>query len=242
MILKYCRTKSYYVSTKETWWTNENIWRVVTVIFGGVIEIMLVLGFTIGIIQPDGELTNNVTILVEITIGLVIAIVVYGLTKKEQKKTDNKIKSIQVKQAKDTYTSKSYELGQIIINLLLLLEKHVELRIEYDLIKNIPESQRTQDNIGPHISNLYTICNIYNRLIFDTAVLRREENVMRTLAMRRNLQIHYKNKDWEGLLEDLRSVMKTRNDIERCTQKIEDQMDDLERQYEESGRETQDEY
>ena len=230
------------VSAKETWWTNENIWRVVTVIFGGVLEIMLVLAFTIGIIQPDGELTNNVTILVEITIGLVIAVVVYGLTKKEQKKTDNKIKNIQVKQAKYIYSSKSDELGQIYINLVSLLRRHDELKIKYDLIENIPDSQRTRDNMEPHISSLSAICNVCNQLIRSTAVLHREENVLRTLGVHRNLQIFYNEKDWEGLLKDLRYVMKTRAVIEHWIRVIEGRRDNLEHQYKESIRETQDEY
>ena len=75
-------------------WSLNRIW----VLVGIIIGVASVIGVVLELVPYDQdskpELSNNITIIVEVAVGFIIAVIVYGLTKIEKKKTDNEIKNI----------------------------------------------------------------------------------------------------------------------------------------------------
>ena len=73
-------------------WTLNRIWLLVGITIGiaSVVGVVELVSYNQ---DSKSELSNNITIIVEVAVGFTIAVIVYGLTNIEKKKTDNEIKN-----------------------------------------------------------------------------------------------------------------------------------------------------
>ena len=181
------------------------------------------------------ELSNNITIIVEVAVGFVIAVIVYGLTKIEKKKTDNEIENI--RDITDRLEAVSYEIEKEQIvrnheNLQLLLLYNNRMSSVYNEIQNKPT--RNCENMKNSLSTLSALYRVHAKVVEHTPVLHSEMNIIgsSTPIIYDNLKNCGKNENWNKLLADLEYMIGLKQIIKEHAKKEQEKLDKLKSKYE----------
>ena len=222
-------------------WSLNKIWMCVAIIVGAsVIGVALEL-----VLYNQGskpELSNNITIIVEVAVGFIIAIFVYGLTKIEKKKTDNEIKNIRDITARLEAVSYKIEKEQIVRtyeNLRLLLFYNNQMSVLHNKIQN--KSSRNRETMKDATSKLKLYYKLHAKTVDHTPVLHSDMNILvsSTTATHDNLDIYWTKNDWNNILAELEKIIGLRQKIEEQAKKEKEKLDELKSEYE--GRSVQSE-
>ena len=183
-------------------WSLNRIW----VLVGIIIGVASVIGVVLELVPYDQdskpELSNNITIIVEVAVGFIIAVIVYGLTKIEKKKTDNEIKNIRDITARLEAVSYKIEKEQIVRNsenLQQLLLYNNKMSALHNEIQN--KHPKNHETMKDPLSRLKFYYRLHAKTVDHTPVLHMDVNIIgsSTAGMRDNLDIFWRNKNWRKL-------------------------------------------
>ena len=215
-------------------WSLNRIW----VLVGIIIGVASVIGVALELVPYNQgskpELSNNITIIVEVAVGFIIAVIVYGLTKIEKKKTDNEIKNIRDITARLEAVSYKIEKEQIVRNsesLQQLLYYNNKMSALHNEIHNKhPKNRGTMKDL---LSLLKLYYRLHAKTVDHTPVLHMDMKIIRspTTAMYDNLDIFWRNEDWIKLVTDLKDMMGLKQTIEEYAKKEKEKLDKLKSKY-----------
>ena len=168
------------------------------------------------------ELSNNTTIIVEIAVGVAIAVIVYRLTKIEKKRTDSEIKNIRDIVARleaVSYTIEEERICRTDKNLQQLLGYNEDMRTLYGEIQTI--SSKNRENMLPPLSNLKSCYMKHTNTVDRTPVLDADESITKSLTITRsgNLDIYWQHDDWSNIILELKYMVDLKQTLELYVEK-----------------------
>ena len=152
-------------------WTLNRIWLLVGITIGiaSVVGVVELVSYNQ---DSKSELSNNITIIVEVAVGFTIAVIVYGLTNIEKKKTDNEIKNIRDIAARLEAVSYKIEKEQIVRNL-----GNLQLLLQYNILMSVLHKKindthpKNQETMKEHLSHLKLYYKQHAKTVDHTPVL-----------------------------------------------------------------------
>ena len=178
------------------------------------------------------EFSNTTAIAVEIAVGLSIAVIVYGLTKIDQKEIDceiEKIRNATDKLEKLNYEIKRKEIIRNYDNLILLLSHNKGIEKIYCKIKK--DYGKDPSSLEPYKPELRGVYTLYIKTIDYTPLLHTDRDVIMTTLWIDNINAYF-SKDWESLLKNLEDVISVKSKLEGYALKEKTKLNELEKEYE----------
>lgn len=206
------------------------LWMHIVGIAVAVVVIIYILETT-EINQHIKELSNNATIIVEIAVGLTVAVIVYKYTKRDQDKTAetiNNIRQVTAVLEQASYRMEKEPIKKNYDQLLELLHQHERLAWIYEEIEKTPLAKRNKQNLHDSMGTIKEICDLHNQLVDHTPVLHNERNLMRVRIVHDDLDIWYTTNNWEPLLRNLQILMNMQDIIKRHANAEKEKLDKLE--------------
>ena len=212
-------------------WAPNNIRNTVSLI---ILATLAIVCLEVVFNQDTLELSNNTTIIVEIAVGVAIAVIVYRLTNKEKEKTDSTIKNIRDIAARleaVSYTIEEERICRTNKNLQQLLEYNEDMRTLYNEIQTI--SPKNRENMLAPLSNLKSCYMKHANTVDHTPVLDADESITRSLTLTRsdNLDIYWRHDDWNRIIRELKHMIDLKQTLELYVKKENEKCAKLDSKY-----------
>ena len=214
-------------------WTLNRIWLLVGITIGiaSVVGVVELVSYNQ---DSKSELSNNITIIVEVAVGFTIAVIVYGLTNIEKKKTDNEIKNIRDIAARLEAVSYKIEKEQIVRNL-----GNLQLLLQYNILMSVLHKKindthpKNQETMKEHLSHLKLYYKQHAKTVDHTPVLHTDEDITAssTTAMFENIDIYWQKEYWRKLVTDLEVMIGLKHIIEKYNKEEKEKFDKLKLKY-----------
>ena len=184
------------------------------------------------------EASNNVTVIVEIGIGVLIGWVFHNISKKEKKETDEKIKNIDdvadkildgtKRLERFIYEEECKKIKLNIENLKFLSNCYEIINLIYEEIKQVPDP--SYSNLLSHIQKLNGYFTRCSKLIDKIDLLQNDIAVQSSMKYK-NIQYYFQQGNYDGLKEELAGIIKLGRNIKKYESNELSELEKLEQKY-----------